>query len=217
MPSAPQTVPPDQPPGGGKAGRRPAGHGSARRRYDSAASRGALLTAAARLFDERGYRATTIREIGELAGVDPALIKRYFGGKERLYLAVLGEARQPAGDLDPQTLMSRLLNKSDNREVNPMTLAMVSPTLDEPVKTQVRSFIDEQLTRPLSDWLDAPGDPDAALRAELLTALAVGVALARSSDTMPALSQASSPRIQALMAPVFESLRARRAPDAERG
>ena len=48
-----------------------------RKRYDSAASRVALLEAAARLFHGRGYDATTVREIGERAGVDPALIARY--------------------------------------------------------------------------------------------------------------------------------------------
>jgi AcrR family transcriptional regulator len=219
MPSARKTVTPNQVPAdGGEARRSAAERGPARRRYDSTASREALLAAATRLFDERGYDATTIREIGELAGVDPSLIKRYFGSKERLYIAVLGQARRPAGDLDPRTLLARLLNKSDNHQINPMTLAMVSPTLDEPVKTHVRTFIDEQLTRPLTEWLDDSDSRDAALRAELIAAISVGVALARDSDTMPVLKRASSKRIQALLAPVYESLRTRPAnAGAERG
>lgn len=59
------------------------------RRRDAARSRQALLAAAADLFAERGYAGTAIRSVGDRAGVDPALIARYFGGKEGLYQAVL--------------------------------------------------------------------------------------------------------------------------------
>jgi len=44
---------------------------SRRRRHDAQASRQALLDAATELFDDRGYDATTVREIGERAAVDP--------------------------------------------------------------------------------------------------------------------------------------------------
>src|SRR6266536_411309 len=63
---------------------------STRRPYDAQASRSALVDAATALFDERGYEATTIRQIGELAGVDAALIARYFGGKEGIGPVPLG-------------------------------------------------------------------------------------------------------------------------------
>ena len=45
-----------------------------RRPHDAEASRRALLDAARRVFDEVGYDRATTREIGERAGVDPALI-----------------------------------------------------------------------------------------------------------------------------------------------
>ena len=62
---------------------------------DAQASRRALLEAADALFDERGYDAATVRDIGERAGVDAALIARYFGGKEGLYLATLQQEGRP--------------------------------------------------------------------------------------------------------------------------
>jgi len=62
---------------------------SEQRRRDSARSRQALLDAAATLFSERGFDRTTVREIGERATVDPALIARYFGGKAGLYVETL--------------------------------------------------------------------------------------------------------------------------------
>jgi AcrR family transcriptional regulator len=59
------------------------------RSRDAAASKDALLQAARALFGQRGFEGTTIREIGERAGVDAALIARYFGSKADLYIAAV--------------------------------------------------------------------------------------------------------------------------------
>src|ERR1700722_9550064 len=64
---------------------------------DAAASKDALLRAAQALFGQNGFERTTIREIGERAGVDAALIARYFGNKADLYVAAV-----VAEDLDQQ-------------------------------------------------------------------------------------------------------------------
>src|SRR5580704_4184328 len=56
---------------------------------DAAASKDALLQAAQTLFGQQGFEGTTIREIGEQAGVDAALIARYFGSKADLYIAAV--------------------------------------------------------------------------------------------------------------------------------
>ena len=62
-----------------------------RRPHDAEATRQALLEAGRAVFDEVGYERATTREIGERAGVDPALIARYFDGKEGLFLAAIAE------------------------------------------------------------------------------------------------------------------------------
>jgi AcrR family transcriptional regulator len=59
------------------------------RSRDAAASKDALLQAAQTLFGQQGFESTTIREIGEQAGVDAALIARYFGSKADLYIAAM--------------------------------------------------------------------------------------------------------------------------------
>ena len=59
--------------------------GTDRRRHDAGASRRALLDATGPLFDERGFDRATTRDIGARAGVDAALIARYFGSKEGLH------------------------------------------------------------------------------------------------------------------------------------
>ena len=49
----------------------------------------AILDAAEELFAKQGFAATTTKQIGSAAGVNPALIHYYFGSKEGLYRALL--------------------------------------------------------------------------------------------------------------------------------
>ena len=49
----------------------------------------ALLLAASKLFAEKGYEGTRTLEISKVAGVNEALIARYFGGKEGLLAAIM--------------------------------------------------------------------------------------------------------------------------------
>lgn len=49
----------------------------------------AILDAAEPLFAGQGFAATTIKQIGAAAGVNPALIYYYFGSKEELYRQLL--------------------------------------------------------------------------------------------------------------------------------
>ena len=51
-----------------------------------------ILNAAGPIFAQKGYEAATVREICQQAGVNLASVNYYFGGKERLYLEVLGHA-----------------------------------------------------------------------------------------------------------------------------
>jgi AcrR family transcriptional regulator len=54
-----------------------------------AATSARLITAAAELFAERGFRGTSIRDIAERAGVNVAAGHYHYGSKEALYLQVL--------------------------------------------------------------------------------------------------------------------------------
>ncbi|MCW8879793.1 MAG: TetR/AcrR family transcriptional regulator [Kangiellaceae bacterium] len=48
-----------------------------------------LLIAARQLMSEKTYRSITIRELGERAGVNSAMVKYYFENKEGLFIALL--------------------------------------------------------------------------------------------------------------------------------
>ena len=55
------------------------------RRRNAATTRQAILQAAHRCFLDESYDSVGLREIASAAGVDVALVSRYFGGKEQLF------------------------------------------------------------------------------------------------------------------------------------
>lgn len=177
---------------------------------DSRATRQTLLDAGRCLFDEVGYDRATTREIGERAGADPALIARYFGGKEGLFLAALaegpvGEKAGPA-DFKPKTLLAFLLERWDERGHSPVSRALASPTLSDDVRTQVRAVVGERLVEPLAAELAKDGSAQPELRAELLVALALGVAVTRANGTLADLASAPREEVMAALAPLADAL-----------
>src|SRR5919107_1746006 len=121
---------------------------SGRRLRDAAASRRALLEAAGELFHARGYEGATTREIGDRAGVDPALIARYFGGKEGLYLAVLSDEHVEDDTLlDPHTFVAELLAHWDLRGHSPVSRALGALELSDQVREQVRGIVQDRMLR----------------------------------------------------------------------
>ena len=56
----------------------------------SGRTRTAILTAARAQFTETGFDGTGLRVIAGRAGVNVALISRYFGSKDGLFLAAIG-------------------------------------------------------------------------------------------------------------------------------
>jgi AcrR family transcriptional regulator len=181
---------------------------SRRRQYDAEASRQALLEAGGALFDERGYAAATVREIGERAGVDAALIARYFGGKEGLYLAAIarqeGRGHIPA---DPARALEHMLARADAHGNGPIGRAMVSPGLPDAIREQVRAIVGRYAVQPIAAELAAGGTPDPELRAELLVALSVGVALTRGGGTLPVLADAPLEDVLGVLRPLVDALR----------
>lgn len=75
------------------------------------AGRDALITAAAITFSRKGYAATKISELAKEAGVTPAMVHYYFGGKEKLLHAVLAKAHDPLmAQIDEIETLDELVN-----------------------------------------------------------------------------------------------------------
>jgi AcrR family transcriptional regulator len=56
-----------------------------------------LIAAGYTLLSEKGYEATTVKEVARVAGVSPGLFHYYFASKDELLLAVLREAGERYG------------------------------------------------------------------------------------------------------------------------
>jgi AcrR family transcriptional regulator len=172
---------------------------------DAARSREQLLAAATELFAERGYDRTTTREIGEQAGVDPALIARYFGSKTGLYLATLqaGNANPP-DLLDPER-MAELLGRLGSRGPGPVFRSVVSPHDDSEVQQAAAETMRARLVRPLEKRYKEDGLARPRLRAELAVAAFVGVVLSRAGGTLPQLASAPDDVLVPLLTELLRS------------
>ena len=143
----------------------------------SEATRKSIATAAARLFAEHGYEKTSVRAIGAAAGVDPALIIRYFGSKEDLFLATIHLHRAfknallaPLPDLAAQMVRAAAAMRGTRalRIYATLTLASGNPKVGQ----SLREAISEGMVEPLAALL--PG-PDSRLRAHLVVAQVLGL------------------------------------------
>lgn len=173
------------------------------RRRDAAASRQRLLKAAGELFADRGFARTTARDIGERAGVDPAMIARYFGGKTQLYIAVLHEEIPgiPADFLDPDRLAA-IVRRADRHGPGPTFQAVMRPIDDPAAQAAASEDVHRRIVEPVRERLTR-SDPDPALRAEMLTAAFLGVLLARRAGTLKALAAADVDQLIPLLSDLF--------------
>jgi AcrR family transcriptional regulator len=179
-----------------------------RRPHDAEASRRALLDAARGVFDEVGYDRATTREIGERAGVDPALIARYFDSKEGLFIAAIaaGSADEEGIEFAPPALVAFLLERWDERGHSPISRALVSPALTPGAREQISAVVGDRVLTGLVAELRDAGAPEPELRAELLVAIAVGVAMTRANGTLETLAEAPREQVLATLAPLLDAL-----------
>lgn len=179
-----------------------------RRPHDAEASRRALLEAAQEVFETVGYDRATTREIGERAGVDPALIARYFESKEGLFLAAIaaGSAEADGMDFAPRALVGFLLERWDEQGHSPISRALASPTLTAGAREQIRSVVRDRVLVGLVEALEERGAPDSELRAELLVALAIGVAVTRANGTLETLAATPREDVLTTLAPLLDAL-----------
>ncbi|GGM95841.1 TetR/AcrR family transcriptional regulator [Streptomyces fuscichromogenes] len=184
------------------------------RRRDAAATRRALLLAARTRFTRLGYDRTTLRDVAADAGVNLALIKRYFGSKEGLFKAALAETPRFLGGTGEFPRGRAALAEALSRQLAAGAWAEFG---EHPVLMLLRDSGDEQVAqlrrRALAEFgrqvLEASGGssaPDAELRAELLVALGVGVAVVRSAVGLRPLADATPEELLGPLHDIVEGL-----------
>lgn len=185
------------------------------RARNAAATRSAILAAASHQFARESYENVGLREIGRAAGVDPALICRYFGSKEGLFRDVL-HADHDETLLDgvteaglPARLASLVLEECEEREdaearaAKMERLFVVLRSASSPHASAIASeAVRDDFIAPIRDRLD--GD-DAALRAGLALSVLIGSVVVRNMMSLSSLSEIDQDRVRARLVKLLEN------------
>lgn len=144
---------------------------------DAAASKQLILEAARRRFSRASYGDVGLRAIGIDAGVDPALVGRYFGSKSKLFKEVLADpCGQDAGgsQVNLFDLVDAILTgvgKDCDQRLEQLSIILRSAA-SEPVSEFTQEAFLHNILRPLASALEGE---DAEQRATLALSLVVGV------------------------------------------
>lgn len=151
----------------------------------------AILEAAHDLFTTRGYERTGVRDIAAAAGVNPAIVIRHFGSKERLFLvAVDVEASwrsllgSPLAELGRNTVRAVLRARTSGGH---LFGELVRASGRSDVRARLRSVIPEYFATPLVDRL-AGARPE--LRAHLFASQLTGFMCALNVYDDPVIAAA---------------------------
>jgi AcrR family transcriptional regulator len=174
----------------------------------SARTRAAILSAARDLFGARGYDRTTVREVAAAADCDPALVVRYFGGKERLFAeATELDLRLPDLSSVPEagigvTLARHFLDLWEGPNGPALRILLANAVIDPAVAERLRSAFAGQVMPALRR---APPREDAPLRAALVSSQLLGIALCRYLLRLPPLAAAERSALIAAIGPTLQA------------
>jgi AcrR family transcriptional regulator len=183
------------------------------RRPGSADTRGEILTAARKVFAEKGFDKATVRGIAREAQVDPALVHHYFGGKEQVFVAAMELPFDPSVVLPTllsgdQTGLAERITRfflaiwSDADRRAPFLALLRSATTSEAGAAMLRSFVQQALLGRVVASVD--GLPDPELRVTLVASHLIGLALVRYVVRVEPLASASDDEVVALVAPMIQ-------------
>ncbi|MFI5890235.1 TetR family transcriptional regulator [Actinoplanes sp. NPDC051513] len=179
------------------------------RRRDAAKTRQLLLDAARRRFAEDGYAATTVRDIADDAGVNVALISRYFASKEGLFEACLRNAgedlRRSTGEIGldriASTMAAHIAGSSSGAMAGQLAL-MLRSSGDERAD-EIRLDV----LRGSAERLAAlAGGEQSLLGAQMVFAAAIGISLLRSSIRMEPIASASEAQLEGHLRKLIDAL-----------
>jgi AcrR family transcriptional regulator len=193
------TTPEAEQPARRRRGRRPGGEDT----------REVLLAAARTEFAERGFDGATVRLIADRAGVDPAMVNHWFGGKEALFTAALDLPFDPkmlVTDVlpgDPEHLGERIVatflgvwdHTGGGRSLAALVRSVASNDL---AARMMRQFVTHVVERRVVAAV-APDRPD--LRAALCATQLVGLGMVRYVLRLEPLASADHPTVVAAVAP----------------
>ena len=175
-------------------------------------TRDAIARVATRKFAELGYDRTTMRAVAAEAGVDPALVRHFFGSKQRLFVSVMSLPisadeilprilhgdRASAGERVARFVIGQL----DDPVARRVLTGLVRAAASEPEAAQlVRELLTRRLLEPIARGL---GVDDARLRTSLVSSQMIGLVMARHVVRIQPLASLPSEHLVQALAPTLQ-------------
>lgn len=173
-------------------------------RRSSDQTKATILAAARERFAAAGFGAATIRAIAADAGIDPAMVMRYFGSKDRLFAAAAEfDLKFPdLSNVDPEhvgeALVSHFLDRWEGDEA--LIVLLRSSTTNEVAAQRMHEIFVTQLEPMAATLVPA----DAARRAGLVATQILGLALSRYVLRLPPVVGMTRVEIVAWIAPTIQ-------------
>ncbi|WP_298181980.1 TetR family transcriptional regulator [Saccharomonospora sp.] len=185
-----------------RRGRRPAGEDT----------RTALLEAARAVFAEHGYHRATVRAIARRAGLDPAMVKHWFGSKEGLFaqavLQVPFDFRDLVSDITAdgperlgENIVRLFVTSWDGAGGNRFVALVRSITSHEEALDVLRDTLLNQLFTAVTQ---VAGSDHPDLRASLCATQVIGLGMARYVAGIEPVASAGVDTLVALVAPTLQ-------------
>ncbi|MCW2880768.1 MAG: putative transcriptional regulator, TetR family [Sphaerisporangium sp.] len=180
------------------------------RRPGSADTRGDIITAARKIFSEKGFDKATIRGIAREAGVDPALVHHYFDTKEGIFVAALrlpvdpGKAipaiiEGPRDEVGERLVRFVLTMTADPQAREPIIALMRSAMTNEQIVTMIREFLTRAVLDRVVEGLGIP-----PIRMEIAFAQMFGVILVRYVLRLEPLASVEVEELVDILAPTIQ-------------
>ncbi|GLY94021.1 TetR family transcriptional regulator [Actinoplanes sp. NBRC 103695] len=169
-------------------------------------TRAAILAAARERFAADGYAKATIRAIAAQAGIDPSMVMRYYGSKEKL-LAAAADFGLELPDLTllapAERTVALVRHLLDLCERNDTMIALLRVAATQEAAAERSRFLVANQIEPLIATIEP--DPELARqRAGLLATQMLGLALTRYVLELPAVVAMSADELAAWMSPVLQ-------------
>jgi AcrR family transcriptional regulator len=175
-------------------------------------TRAAILAAARSAFAAHGYDAVSVRAVARDADVDPALVHRFFGTKESLFVSAMQFPAAPsqlaaalvAGGLEGlgERIVETFLSVNDAPGASTPLLALLRGAVsNEQAATLLREFVTTEILGRIAAFA-APDQPE--LRAALAGSQIVGLAMARYVVRIPQAADADALHLSACIGPTIQ-------------
>jgi AcrR family transcriptional regulator len=172
----------------------------------SDATRAAILAAARERFAADGYERATIRAIAADAGIDPSMVMRYYGNKEKLFAAAAAfDLRVPDLDALPvdqlgAMLVAHFLKRWESDDTL-MALLRAAVT-NEAAAERAREIFATQVAPALRTVVADPAET--AVRSGLVASQILGAALTRYVLRLPPVAGMDRAELVAWLGPTVQ-------------